>query len=390
MAKAFLLEPRAVADRLRTRFRQARREWLLGGGVWPLRIGLGPPTEDQALTHPQAVQAWGRAWSDWTGPGRVAWGERRWSRVGVQPLPEALRLATPEAVAEMLGEGRAWRTAVARLQAIDGRWPSLRELAASAWEPLSAWEEGQFERLLRLLEWLQAHPDSGLFVRQLPVPGVDGKWLERHRRLLTAWLGQLLGRAREAGDLYDLADLRRPPPRPRLRLLDPLLRARVGGLGDIEAPLEEIAALALPLRQVFIVENLQTGLAFESLPGSLVFMGQGYAVELFAHIPWLQTLPVHYWGDLDTHGFAILGRLRQQLPKARSLLMDEQTLLDHRPLWGHEGKALETVRLERLTAAEQAVYQGLQAGRWGPAIRLEQERIDWPYAWTRIRQRCLE
>lgn len=39
---------------------------------------------------------------------------------------------------------------------------------------------------------------------------------------------------------------------------------------------------------------------------------------------------VHYWGDLDTHGSAILDRLRAWLPQTRSFLMDRETLLDHR------------------------------------------------------------
>ncbi|NOR71388.1 MAG: hypothetical protein GQ532_17115, partial [Methylomarinum sp.] len=33
-----------------------------------------------------------------------------------------------------------------------------------------------------------------------------------------------------------------------------------------------------------------------------------------------------YWGDLDTHGFAILSRLRHYYPQVKSILMDEKTL----------------------------------------------------------------
>jgi len=45
---------------------------------------------------------------------------------------------------------------------------------------------------------------------------------------------------------------------------------------------------------------------------------------------------VHYWGDLDTHGFAILNQLRAWLPQTRSFLMDRQTLVEHRDRWGRE------------------------------------------------------
>ena len=65
-------------------------------------------------------------------------------------------------------------------------------------------------------------------------------------------------------------------------------------------------------------------------------MARGYAVEVYAALPWLRGRACHYWGDLDTHGFAILSRLRQHLPQARSLLMDTETLLAHRDLWVQE------------------------------------------------------
>ncbi len=52
----------------------------------------------------------------------------------------------------------------------------------------------------------------------------------------------------------------------RLRVLDPILRAQVGGLDDINAPLEMLAARPWQPRHMLIVENLQTGLALQDLP----------------------------------------------------------------------------------------------------------------------------
>ena len=43
---------------------------------------------------------------------------------------------------------------------------------------------------------------------------------------------------------------------------------------------------------------------------------------------WLRRCAVHYWGDIDTHGFAMLARARRALPQTESLLMDRDTLLD--------------------------------------------------------------
>jgi len=58
-------------------------------------------------------------------------------------------------------------------------------------------------------------------------------------------------------------------------------------------------------------------------------------VEEF-HIKWIEDAHCIYWGDIDTHGFAILNRARSYLPRLKSLLMDEQTLLCHKALWVEE------------------------------------------------------
>ena len=70
----------------------------------------------------------------------------------------------------------------------------------------------------------------------------------------------------------------------RLFMLDEGLRQRTGGQRDISARPEELATLDLPISRVCIVENLQTGLAFEDHPGSVVLMGLGYGVGTLARL----------------------------------------------------------------------------------------------------------
>jgi hypothetical protein len=68
----------------------------------------------------------------------------------------------------------------------------------------------------------------------------------------------------------------------------------------------------------------------------MVVFGLGYGLERLADVEWLRQVEVHYWGDIDTHGFGILNRLRARLPDAHSFLMDRSTLEAHRALWGQE------------------------------------------------------
>jgi hypothetical protein len=111
-------------------------------------------------------------------------------------------------------------------------------------------------------------------------------------------------------------------------------------------------------------------------------MGLGYGVGTLARVPWVMRARCTYWGDLDTHGLAILSRARLQLPHLESALMDERTLLHHRDLWVPENPQYGAAELPLLTPAEQSLYSGLKQQRWGVNVRLEQERIAWSYAWN--------
>ena len=84
----------------------------------------------------------------------------------------------------------------------------------------------------------------------------------------------------------------------------------------------------------------------------------------------------HYWGDLDTHGFAILDRLR-------AWLMDRPTLLEHQDRWGREPSPT-SASLRHLTPDEAALYEDLVSDRFAERLRLEQERINWAWVQERL------
>lgn len=138
-------------------------------------------------------------------------------------------------------------------------------------------------------------------------------------------------------------------------------------------------------KRVYIVENIQTALAFEDLPDSLVIMGLGYGVDVLFGFEWLQEIDCLYWRDIDTHGLTILSRARAFLPRLESVMMDAATLLKHRALWSTEPEQVTLDELPNLTPPESEVFNGLRQQRWGANVRLEQERIDWDEAWRALR-----
>jgi hypothetical protein len=113
-------------------------------------------------------------------------------------------------------------------------------------------------------------------------------------------------------------------------------------------------------------------------------MGLGYGVEILGKIPWILNSRCIYWGDIDTHGFAILNRARTYLPSLETVLMDEATLLSHRELWVEEKKQHASAGLSYLSSTEQTLFQSLKNNIWGQQIRLEQERIRWDLAWNTL------
>ncbi len=373
--------PPDVVALLQRRFDSNHRDWLAApdSAAWPLSVPLGVPSEQQARSETDAVRAWVDRWRAWQGAGQVQWLTRQWKVLGAQSVPASVSFDSPTEVARCIGSEVAWERMQRRFAVLGARWPVLVTRLARTCAALADYEEDDFDRLLNLLAWLAEHPCSQLYPRQLPVEGVDTKWLDSRRAVIAELLAQLRAGAASATDFYAVSGLRRPPALIRVRVLDAQLRAQLGGLGEMAAPLADLAQLQMKPARVLIVENLQTGLALPDMPGTVAFMALGYGVDVLGELPWLAASTQIYWGDIDTHGFAILDRARACLPDVTSLLMDTPTLLAFRHLAGVE-PVQSAAEPQRLNAAEAATMAGLKQQQWGHHVRLEQERIPWPHA----------
>lgn len=377
MAKKLLL-PKDVVDFLSRRYANQHKAWLLGEGQWPMTVALGLPTENDVAKDVSGVRQWVDAWASWSGPACVAQVSRQWPRLGTQALPASLEISGPAEVAAIVGQGQRWRMAAHRYERVTRHWPQLagNSVLRRHFGVLADYTEADFTRLVAMLEWLEKNPASGLAPRQLPVPGLDTKWLEKRTGVITDLLKAIRG-GDEAGDFYSVCGLKRPAPRIRIRILCPELRRTVGGLKDIEAPVSDLAELCIKPQRAIIVENLETGLALPDSEATVAFMRLGNAVSLLAELPWLRNCRAVYWGDIDTHGYAILNRARGHFPDLQSVMMDRATFLAYEDLWVEESTQSAESELRLLTGTEREVFGGLRYGTWGTNPRLEQERIAW-------------
>lgn len=389
---------RALATKRFQRERLNALREALGCAVtttWPWVVPLGRPTERDVLTDARSVLAWRDAWVDAKvlGDFEVETDIIAWRAIGTQTVPVRVLFVNTKAIAKVAGLLPLWTQVVTRAKRFVALWPGIEEAMVREWAMLADWSDDAVLALERVLTWFVDHPKSGLYLRQLPIEGVDTKWFTEPRKKVVQRLLVAIREAKESVPLMAESSEALDPdttfetvcglkPLPKLirgRLLDEVDQKLFYGLSDLSLPLDEWAQLPLHLEIVFISENLQTGLAFEAHPKSVVFFGLGAGVTQLAAIPWVRTARIIYWGDVDTYGLEILAHLRSVLPQTESVMMNRQTLEAFRGLAVAENRQASGAHVEHLRENEREVFDALKVGDLA-RLRLEQERIPWPVA----------
>lgn len=357
--------------------------------TWPLRLSLKAPSAGDLSDRFEAVREWVRALTE-APQIRIEWRDWNHRVQGAQRLPSGVWLDDLPSALAVIGKTREAQRFVALWRQTELAQPALQSWLLR--RPLQALElADRWPRVLSVVAWLQAHPRPGVYLRQVDVPGVDSKFIEAHRGVLSELLDIALPPEVVDPTAAGVAQFARrygfldKPVRVRFRLLDASVPMLPGcqRLSDITLDAASFAALNPAVERVFITENETNFLAFPEVERGLVVFGAGYGWNALGQAAWLQRCALHYWGDIDTHGFAILDQLRVHYPLAESFLMDRETLLAHREHWGEEP---EPVRhdLSRLTPAESAVYDALRFEQLQPRLRLEQERIGFGWVSARL------
>lgn len=302
----------------------------------------------------------------------IEWRERKSRDFGRNPFPERFYFETQEDFLRFIdrrSEFAAFVTAVNRLRAefpeLEGWICSHRRLVIDI--------EPSLDGLMQLLRYFRSNPRPNRFARELPVQ-VDTKFLQRHEQVLRDWLDLILPPdsirssethfARRFGLLY-------PEMHVIIRFLDPQLQQEAScPWPELSLPISALAMLPIVNSEVIIVENKVNLLTLPQRPRTLGLGALGRAVSELRHIPWLATIPVRYWGDLDIEGFEILSALRAEFPHVQSLLMDETTVKRFRSL-SVPGTGRQLTPPPFLTHEERLAFTYCL----NENIRVEQERI---------------
>jgi len=350
-----------------------------GSALFPRRLVLKGPSSTEMTEQFDAVRTWIanlRRGAHY----RLVMREFQHRVLGANSVPDEIWIDTLEDALALINKAKEAKNFSAIVTFTREQQPSLLPWLSK--QPLKALElAGDWPRLLEIVRWMQAHPRPSIYLRQLDIPGVHTKFVEANRAVLSALFDLALApntidpQTTGASQFSRRYGFRDKPLRIRFRILDPRLALLPTATDqDLTINHDAFSQLNLQVSRVFITENEVNFLAFPNVADSLVIFGAGYGFEMLAQAKWLQHCAVYYWGDIDTHGFAILDQLRASVAHAESFLMDRETLLAHEPQWGEEPQPL--VRdLPRLNSQELTLYDDLRDNRIRKALRLEQERI---------------
>ena len=364
------------------------RDAVTGHERFPLRLALKTPSSAQITDQFTAVREWAAELST-VKPIRVEWQTVRHRVHGVQKLPACVWIDTRDVALAWLGKRKdrdqfSEQVSITR-QTLTSLLPWLEKRPLQALELSAEWP-----RLLAVVGWMMEHPRPGIYLRQVDLPGIHSKFIETHRGVLAELLDLAL--PADAVDTHKTGIGQFParygflekPTRIRFRVLDPAL-AFVSGSVCPDATLDahSFSQIDLDVRRVFITENETNFLAFPPVQNAIVIFGAGYGWDALACSQWLNNCAIHYWGDIDTHGFGILNQLRTHFEHVTSFLMDKTTLEAHASFWGHEATPLRA-DLHRLTAEESALYDELRDNRIRVGLRLEQEYVGFGWLTDRL------
>ena len=350
----------------------------------PVILPVKGPTAAEFLDRFEEARRWV---ADFERESRTGGGAERFSieyrtvrgrNLGANAVPARIRIERFEQLCALLGTSGEVQTLDVLVDDTREKVPALVPWVVG--HPMVALGHQEvWGHVLATVAWIAAHDAGRLYRRQIDVDGVDTKFVERHRKLLDDLLTTVLP-AERIDPAYTYADFTRrfkflpKPGYTRFRLLDRSTTGFPAGVSELTLRTDELARMEPEVATVFVVENEVTYLAFPEVADSIVLFGAGFGLTRLSDLPWLHHKQIAYWGDIDTHGFDILDRLRSRFGRVQSMLMDHKTLLAHPNQWVDEPSPTNRP-LPHLSEAEAALYRDLIEARYGPRVRLEQERV---------------
>ena len=308
--------------------------------------------------------------------------------MGKQRLPVSVVIQTQEELLRLLGKLQEFKEFVEVYRESVEAFTSLKLLFLQK-PNLLLQNRDIVRKVLTISKFLLQNPQPNIYIRELPIKGLDTKFIEKNRVVVDSFLENVLDKSNYDTSITRLLDngfekkygLKYELPLVRFRILDEDLC--IQGLSDMSLTTEEFEALNLECENIFIVENKITMLSFMDMKNSIVIFGNGYGAGRIKNAKWLESKNIYYWGDIDMDGFAILSQVRGYFPQTKSLMMDDATIREFSDL-AVASSERSFKNLECLTQDERVIYERLFSDYYGNNFRLEQEKILLNYVGEKI------
>jgi hypothetical protein len=294
-------------------------------------------------------------------------------RTGAHELPDSIVFETAEDYLHYTGKQREWKLFVRNSALLEEGLPSLKgwiaENLLSLTLPDTDWVD-----IVTVCKYFIVNPRPHLYVRQLPIR-LHTKFIEDHAPLLQSLLDYLIpDHIRNKGQkkFAERYFLKCDEPLIRIRLLDKKL-AIYNNIMDLSISLTDFERTNWDCGRVVITENKMNFLTLPALPSAIaIWSGGGFMVSYLRNAAWLKSKSIHYWGDIDEHGFQILHQIRSYYGQTQSVMMDKETFnaFHEFAVNGKRNKAEELGYLSNEEAGLYSYIKGMDAKN-----RLEQEKI---------------
>ena len=298
-------------------------------------------------------------------------------RHGIQDIPTSISFQTEYDYLKYINEEKDTAKFKKDITSILSSFPELKDWVYKY--PIKV-IENDWESLLKVCKYFKAIPQPHLYIRELPIQ-VHTKFIENNKGIIRELLDIIIAEHINVDEkqFESRFNLKYDETLVRFRILDEAISQQLfRGIDDISIPISEFQHFSPPIQTVYVVENKINMLAFPIKRDSIVIWGHGFGVDIMKNVEWLKTKKIYYWGDLDAYGFQILSEIRTHFEQVESFMMDRQTF----DLFYEGDKGTET-NVEKdlcLTSEESEMFKYLKENN----LRLEQEKIPFEYAITRI------
>lgn len=341
--------------------------------AWPHNFVVGNVTQSQLESDFAAFQQSAFQWREWSvAHGLVLTSASRRVHGSTQSIPTHVTIPDIDTAIVLIGgdwpdriqRGRARSTLLRNL------FPGVTELAPVI-RGVDSYSDTEFDLLCSTALWFRRHSASGLTPRQVPIAGLQSKWLNTHQALLQKLAG-----------IDSLGLLGRHPNRIHFTYLDPDYLA-AGGRRHDSATVGDAMRPAYAPDLVIISENKDSAIHFPALANAVSIEGAGSAgARAIASFDWIAAARhLIYWGDMDPAGLEILHQFRSAGLDVHTIFMDLPSFEAYErfgatadahgdPLGLPQRKSLPL-----LTGPERELYTHLTDPNWTRVRRVEQERI---------------